>query len=100
MAPAPTAVEVPVEVDASLALECGMPVCSAAELAVDIPLVAGGVQPSWVMAPSAIDLQLDASPALQCEVSQYGASVDAGWEANKEKVEAAVNIQASFDLQE
>merc|ERR1712107_41470 len=105
----------PVEVDTSLPLEGGMPAYSASvdtglqqnvqgvELAIGIPLESGDVQPLWKMAPTAevpeAHLKVDASPALESELCEYGAP-DAGLEPSAQKVEVAVNMQGSSVPQE
>merc|ERR1712007_180818 len=45
-------------------------------------------------------LGVEASPALESELCQYGARLEAGLEPNMETVEVALNIQATFNRQE
>jgi len=74
------------------------------EIAAEIPLVSGDVQPLFELAPTAevteAHLGVEASPALQSELCQYSAQLEAGLEPNMETVEVALNIQAIFNRQE
>jgi len=112
MAPAALAVEALVEVDVSSPGMEGEMDCNArlqhnvqeVELAVEMPLVSGDVQPSWEMAPTAevteAHVEVDASSAMRSELHEYGSRPDAELKSNVQKLEVAVNIQASFDPQE